>query len=93
MKLFVQGFPFDVTETEISECVAQWGEVSDVRIIRDHVTGRSRGFAFVTMVHDRDAMLAIQELNDSAWGERKIHCAEARERAPRTEEPREHFRI
>ncbi len=93
MKLFVQNFPFDVTESELETCLSQWGEVAYVRVIRDRETGHSKGYGFAEMVHDRDAMLVIQELDGTEWGGRTLHCAEARERAPRTEEPREHFRI
>jgi RNA recognition motif-containing protein len=80
MKLFVQGFPYDVTERELQTCLEQWGQVEEIRIIRERETGQSKGYAFATMTHARDGWLAIEQLDRSEWGNRRLHVAEARPR-------------
>jgi RNA recognition motif-containing protein len=48
-KYFVGGFHSDVTEKELKNHFSTFGAVSDVKIMRDATSGRSRGFGFVTM--------------------------------------------
>lgn len=47
-KLYVGNLPYTVEEDRINEAFSQYGEVTDVKLIRDRETGRSKGFAFVT---------------------------------------------
>ncbi|XP_050383614.1 uncharacterized protein LOC126800310 [Argentina anserina] len=47
-KIFVGGIPTTVNEDEFSDFFSQFGEVKEHQIMRDHSTGRSRGFGFVT---------------------------------------------
>ena len=82
MRIFIGNLPYDVTESDLQGCFSQWGELGRVVLMRDPVGG-SRGFGFVDMTHDRDALLAIQELDGRDWDSRKIHVAEARPSNPR----------
>ena len=81
MRLFVGNLPMDVDEAELRICFEQYGPCRRVTILRDAMRN-SRQCGFVDM-HDRDGLLAIQELNQQRWGERKIQVAEARPQVPR----------
>ncbi|KAM2708146.1 hypothetical protein EV2_045982 [Malus domestica] len=59
-KIFVGGIPTTVNEEEFSDFFSQYGEVKEHQIMRDHSTGRSRGFGFVTF----DTEQAVDELLD-----------------------------
>jgi RNA recognition motif-containing protein len=63
-KLFVGNLPFSTDERRLQELFAAVGPVDTVNIVRDQMTGRARGFAFVEMQTDEAAQSAIQKLND-----------------------------
>ena len=84
-KLFVGGLPFSVNDNELEEMFAQYGSVASAKVITDRETGRSKGFGFVEFQEDDDAKKAVQELDGSEVGGRKIAVNEAR---PREEKPR-----
>jgi cold-inducible RNA-binding protein len=79
-KLYVGNLPFSATEEEINSVFSPYTPTS-VAIVNDRETGRSRGFAFVEV---EDADRAVQEINGSDMGGRKLVVNEARERAPRS---------
>ncbi|MGF1678522.1 MAG: RNA recognition motif domain-containing protein [Candidatus Methylacidiphilales bacterium] len=83
MKMFVGNLPFKVTEGELQDLFAQYGEVNDVFIPLDRATRRPRGFAFVTMDDDSAARKAIDGLNGHELGGRAINVNEARPRDDR----------
>lgn len=82
-KLYIGNLPYSTTETVLRELFAQAGEVTDVAIITDRDTGRSRGFAFVEMATDDAARQAIHQLDGKTLDDRTITVAEARPQAPR----------
>ena len=61
-KLYVGNLSFNTTENELQELFAQAGAVQEVTLMQDKFTGKSRGFAFVTMGSDEDAQSAILEI-------------------------------
>ena len=61
--LFVGNLPFNSTEDALRAHFAQFGEVQQVRIMTDRDTGKPRGFAFVQMSNDEEALKAIGALN------------------------------
>jgi RNA recognition motif-containing protein len=83
MTIFVANLPLTVTESELHDCFAQYGNVADVRIAQDRITGNFRGFGFVTMPDDHEAITAIRELDGRDWDGRAIHVDVARERVAR----------
>ena len=83
-KLYVGNLPFEMTEDELGNEFSKFGTVTEVKIITDRDTGRSRGFAFVSMENDSDADSAIASLNNQDLGGRKAMVNEAREREPRS---------
>lgn len=81
--VFISNFDYGTTEADLQARFGEFGEVADVRLVRDRDTGVSRGFAFVEMRNDRDAMLAIDQLNGAEWDGRRIRVSPAQERPRR----------
>ena len=82
--IFVGNLAFGTTEDELRSLFETYGSVSRVSIMMDRETGRSRGFAFVEMVNDEEALSAISGTNGSSLGGRALNVNEAR---PRPERP------
>ena len=83
-KLYVGNLSFDVTENDLREMISEHGPVNEINVIMDKMTGRARGFAFVTMNTQEGADAAIQKLNGTEWKGRALTVNEAR---PREERP------
>jgi RNA recognition motif-containing protein len=81
--LFVGNLPFQTSEQELEELFGQAGAVESVSVMRDRMTGRPRGFAFVSMVSDDDAQKAVQQFDGTTFGGRTIAVNEARPRPER----------
>jgi len=64
-RLYVGNLSFNATTDSIREWFASCGTVTDVHVVMDRETGRSRGFAFVTMATDAEAQKAIAETNEA----------------------------
>lgn len=79
-RIYVGGLPFSAQDSELREMFAAHGEVSDVNIITDRYTGQARGFAFVEMANEGEALKAIEALNGAQMGGRTLIVNEARER-------------
>jgi cold-inducible RNA-binding protein len=77
-KLFVGNLSFNTDERRLEELFLSVGPVDTVNIVRDQMTGRARGFAFVEMQSEEDAQSAIQRLNDTELDGRKLAVNEAR---------------
>jgi RNA recognition motif-containing protein len=76
--IYVGNCPFSVTEDELRDLFAAYGEVDRVAIITDRDTGRPRGFAFVEMPDAEAADAAIKGLNGTELGGRDLKVNEAR---------------
>ena len=83
-KLFVGNLSFDTTELGLQDLFAAHGVVEDVNLVTDRVTGRPRGFAFVTMSKPEEAQAAIAGLNGKNVNGRDITVTEARPREERS---------
>lgn len=79
-RLYVGNLPFSVTVDDVREMFERIGEVHDVHVVIDRETGRTRGFAFVTMGSDEWAQAAIEQLNGTLLGGRPLRVNEAEER-------------
>src|SRR5437588_12039832 len=77
-KLYVGNLSFNTTETDLQDLFAQAGAVQDVMLMQDKFTGKSRGFAFVTMTSEQDAQNAITQLNGKTVEGRALTVNEAR---------------
>jgi cold-inducible RNA-binding protein len=83
-KLFVGNLSFEVTENDLQDLFAAFGPVSEVNLMTDRSTGRSRGFAFVTMATPEGAQAAIQGMAGKDVKGRALTVNEARPREERT---------
>src|ERR1700679_3256439 len=83
-KLYVGNLSFDITENDLRDMVAAHGPVNEVSIVMDKVTGRARGFAFVTMNTQEAANAAIAALNGKEFQGRALTVNEARPREERS---------
>ena len=72
MNIFVGSLPFSIEEAQLSQSFEAFGTVESVKIITDKFTGRSKGFGFVEMPNDDDALKAIEALNGSSLMGRDI---------------------
>src|SRR5206468_419662 len=79
-KLFVGNLSFETSDDDLKEAFSKVGACETAAVIKDRMTGRSRGFGFVEMGTDEDAQRAIAELNDKDLRGRNISVSEARER-------------
>jgi cold-inducible RNA-binding protein len=77
-KLYVGNFPFSMTDPELQSIFEPYGTVESAKIVRNPETGRSRGFAFVAMPNDVEAIKAMAELNGRESGGRALTVNEAR---------------
>ena len=82
-KLYVGNLSFDVTENDLQDAFAAHGPVAEVNLIQDRVTGRPRGFAFVTMGSPEAAQAAISAMHGTNFAGRPLTVNEARPREER----------
>jgi RNA recognition motif-containing protein len=82
-KIYVGNVSFNMTEHDLTALFAEHGEVNSATIITDRETGRSRGFGFVEMENDAEALKAIEAINAREVGGRTLTVNEARPREPR----------
>jgi RNA recognition motif-containing protein len=82
-KLCVGNLSFNTTETDLQDYFAQAGPVTEVLLVQDKFTGKSRGFAFVTMASDGDAQNAVTQLHGKPFDGRTLTVNEARPREDR----------
>jgi RNA recognition motif-containing protein len=83
-KLFVGNLSFNVTENELQDTFAQYGTVLEANLMTDRMTGRPRGFGFVTMSTEEEAQKAVEGLNGSTLDNRALTVNVARPREERS---------
>jgi cold-inducible RNA-binding protein len=83
MRLYVGNLPFNITETDLQDTFEPFGTVTDVKIVMDQTSGRSRGFGFVTMGTDAEGAAAIAGLEGKNLEGRNLTVNEARPREDR----------
>lgn len=85
MNIYVGNLSFSVSETDLREAFAAYGQVATASIIKDKFSGESRGFGFVEMPTKEEAEKAIAALNGKDLKGRTMTVNEAK---PRTDRPR-----
>jgi len=85
MKLYVGNLAFETTENDLQDLFEKHGTVKEVHLMMDKMTGKSRGFAFVTMGDATQGNAAVSALNGQDLNGRSLNVNEAR---PREERPR-----
>ena len=84
MNLYIGNLSWTISEAELQQTFEEFGEVSSCKIVKDKMTNRSKGFAFVEMPNADEANAAITALNGKDVKGRNISVNEAR---PREERP------
>ena len=84
-KLYVGNLSFDTTENDLQDLFSQFGPVTEVNLIMDRMSGRSRGFAFVTMATPEGSKAAIEGMAGKSVNGRNLTVNEARPREERSE--------
>jgi cold-inducible RNA-binding protein len=85
MKLYVGNLAFETTENDLQDLFEKHGSINEVHLMMDKMTGKSRGFAFVTMGDAAQGNAAMSALNGQDLHGRALTVNEAR---PREERPR-----
>ena len=80
MNIYVSNIPYSATDEILRDAFATFGVVQSARIIKDRMTGRSRGFGFVEMPSDEEAQKALEGVNGAEMDGRRINAREARPR-------------
>ncbi len=78
-KIYVGNLPWRATDAQLTQLFSAHGEVSEARVVTDRETGRSRGFAFVSMATPEAARAAIAALNGHNLEGRALVVNEANE--------------
>jgi RNA recognition motif-containing protein len=81
MNIYVGNLSYEVTEEDLQEAFASFGQVASVNIAKDRWSGRSRGFGFVEMHEQDEAQSAINGLSGKVLKGRAIRVSEARPRS------------
>jgi RNA recognition motif-containing protein len=80
-KIYVGNLPWRATDAQLTQLFSAHGEVSEARVVTDRETGRSRGFAFVSMATAEAARAAIAALNGHTLDGRALVVNEANEQS------------
>lgn len=83
MKLYIGNLSFDLTESKLQGIFSAYGEVNSVTIIHDKRSGRSKGFGFIEMNNDEEALEAIKRLNGYELNNRPLTVNKAHPTKPR----------
>ncbi len=83
MNIYVGNLLFDVTESDLKEAFGQFGTVTEVRMIMDKFSGKSKGFCFIEMPDKDEAKKAIDEMNGKEFMGREIKASEAKPKTDR----------
>lgn len=82
-KLYVGNISWDASDQDLQDYFGQFGTVEEAIIITDRMSGRSKGFGFVTMSTDEEAQAAIAGTHEKDFMGRPLTVNEARPPKPR----------
>ncbi len=83
MNIYVGNLLFDVSEDDLREAFEQFGEITEVRLIMDKYSGKSKGFGFIEMPSKDEAEKAIEEMNGKEFKGRALNVNEAKPKTDR----------
>ncbi|MFT4564360.1 MAG: RNA recognition motif-containing protein, partial [Gammaproteobacteria bacterium] len=84
MNIYVGNLPYNVQDAELRAAFEPYGAVNSVEVIFDRRTQRSRGYGFVEMENENEAVEAIEALNGSDFQGRELRVDESK---PKEEKP------
>ncbi len=71
-KMYVGNLPYGINDESLKQLFAEFGEVTDAKVIVDKFSNRSKGFGFVTMADEASAQKAIDAMNGKEIEGRQI---------------------
>ncbi len=83
-RIYVGNLAFHTTEDALQTAFTQFGDISEVKLMLDRESGRSRGFAFVSMATEDGARKAIEQMNGVVLDGRALRVNEAEARPERS---------
>ena len=83
MNIFISNLNYNTVEPELQALFENYGVVESAKIITDRETGRSRGFGFVEMPNNDEALAAIENLNQREFKQKVLNVSEARPKEAR----------
>ncbi|MDD4028496.1 MAG: RNA-binding protein [Caldisericia bacterium] len=83
MNIYVGNLSFDTQDSDLRSAFEPFGEITTCNVIKDRMTNRSRGFGFVEMPNQEEALKAIEELDGKNLQGREIRASEAKPRENR----------
>ncbi|XP_052816139.1 RNA-binding protein 39-like [Mya arenaria] len=81
MRLYVGSLHFNITEDMLKGIFEPFGKIEDIKLIRDHETGKSHGYGFITYKNHEDAKKALEQLNSFELAGRPMKVGNVTERA------------
>src|SRR5687767_8224238 len=82
MNIYVANLHYRLNDEDLHQIFSEFGQVTSAKIIKDHETGRSRGFGFVEMPNQEEGTKAMESLNGSEVEGKQLMVNEARPKAP-----------
>jgi len=67
IKIFVGGLPPEVSEIDLVTFISNYAEVVTIKMVRDKVSQKSKGYAFLEMKNQNEAEKAVSSLNEMIW--------------------------
>ncbi|HDY90283.1 MAG TPA: RNA-binding protein [bacterium] len=84
MNIYVGNLPKTTTEEAVRKVFEEYGEVTEVKLIKDNYSGELRGFGFIEMSAKADAQKAIEEVDGTELEGNTLIVNEARPRRNRS---------
>jgi RNA recognition motif-containing protein len=78
MNIYFGNLSYKVRENDLQNILAEYGEITSCKIIKDRETGKSKGFGFVEMPNDEEGAKVIEELNGAELDGRTVVVKEAK---------------
>jgi RNA recognition motif-containing protein len=78
MNIYVGNLSRQASESELQQLFNEFGEVKSVKIIKDRISGESKGFAFVEMEDNAAGLQAVRSLDSKEVGNRRLKVNEAK---------------
>ncbi|KAI3455775.1 hypothetical protein Pfo_012438 [Paulownia fortunei] len=85
-RLFIRNLPYTATEEELEDHFSKYGTISQVHIVIDKDTRRSKGIAYVLFALPESAARALEEMDSSIFQGRLLHVMPAKQKNPYTSE-------
>ncbi|KAK6254229.1 hypothetical protein QUC31_015949 [Theobroma cacao] len=72
-RIFVRNLPYSTKESSLQKEFANFGQIAEVKLVKDDFTKRSKGYAFIQYTSQDDAMLAVENMDQQVFGGRPIY--------------------